>query len=106
MRVKVSHVTNKWKPVKVGNESGDNLVIVTQGVYEPNVGKTWHLNVNSEQKNRDYILSIAQEGNILEVQIKSFVKDGKKFEFVDKYGPITLIKKAERGATAEDHAEN
>jgi len=106
MRVKVTHVTNKWKPVKVGNETGDNMVIVTQGIYEPNVGKTYHLNLNSNQKNKDYILSIAQEGNIWEAQVKSFMKEGKLYEFIDKYGQITLIQRAEGGATAEDNAEN
>ncbi len=106
MRVKVTKVSNKWQPVKVGQETGDNLVIVTQGIYEPNVGKTWHLNLNSEQKNKAYILGVAQEGNILEVEIKSFYNGKKNIEFVDKHGQITLIQRAEGGAKAEDNAEN
>lgn len=106
MRVKVTKVSNKWAPVKVGQESGENLVIVTQGIYEPNVGKTWHLNLNSEQNNKEYILGIAQEGNILEVEIKSFYNGKKNIEFVDKHGQITLIQRAEGGAKAKDNAEN
>lgn len=105
MKVKVTHISNDWKPVRVGLEKGYNMVVVTQALENANFagvnireGKTLKLNLNSEQSNKYEWISQLSEGNVLDVQLR---QQGKTL-FIDKYKSPQLIRKAENGTHAED----
>lgn len=105
MKVKISNISNEWKPVKIGLEEGFNMVVVTQAI-EPakysgvviKPGKTLKLNLNSEQKNKHFWLDVLKEGNILDVTLR---QTGKVLA-VDKYHNPTIIKRADNGKEAQD----
>lgn len=105
MLVKVTHISNSWKPIKVGVEDGYNMVVVTQALEAAalngvvvKIGGTLRLNLNSEQPNKQDWLKVLKEGNVLNVQLR---QTGKVVA-VDKYKSPTITKKVENGTQAKD----
>lgn len=94
MKLSVWRVGTKWRPSQW--EDGLNLVVIFKGIDDDNLGKTYKLNINSQQPNKGDWLRACVEGNVLDVNVLPGTTT------VSKRGPFRLIKKTEKGAEARD----
>jgi hypothetical protein len=103
MIAKVTNISNNWRPVKKGQESGLNMVNIFQALENETfngvslkIGSTIKLNLNSEQKNKQDWLDALTEGNVLDVDLYQMGK----ILFVSKYNSPKIIKKVTNGKKA------
>lgn len=104
MKVKVMSISNSWLPVKVGQETGFNMRVVTQPIDNFQINgrtltenTTIALNVNSNLPTHDAWVNALQEGNVLDVDL---VQMGQQFYVNKKHAPV-IIKRVENGKKAK-----